>query len=179
MTGPHGDDAASLARQLPVFGAVARAARRAVRRQVDVPRLAEAQVEVLRTVEANPGVGIRSVAERLQLVPNTVSTIVGELVGAGLLVRERDEADRRAARLRLTPAAVERLASWGAAREEVLSAALARLDDADRRAIGQAVPAVRRLLAVLEATAGQDASRRGTTTGQSVAGSRSTADSTP
>jgi DNA-binding NarL/FixJ family response regulator len=76
-----------LVRQLPLLGAVSRVARRAVRRQVSQERLPDAQIEVLRTVEAHPGIGTRAVAERLQLVPNTVSTIVGDLVRAGLLRR--------------------------------------------------------------------------------------------
>jgi DNA-binding MarR family transcriptional regulator len=68
-----------------------------VRRQASEERLPDGQVEVLRTAEAHPGIGTRAVAERLQLVPNTVSTIVGELVCAGLLRRSRGRSDRRAA----------------------------------------------------------------------------------
>ncbi|MEV1289906.1 MarR family winged helix-turn-helix transcriptional regulator [Micromonospora sp. NPDC049679] len=180
MSGTVGDDMVDLARELPLFGAVARVARRAVRRHAALPPLPEAQVQVLRAVEANPGIGTGAVAERLQLVPNTVSTIVGELVQAGLLSRERAAGDRRVGRLSLTPAAEDALRLWGAARDEVISAALRRLDDADRRAIAQALPAMRRLLALLDVDEpGQDTSRSGTTTGQPAAGSRTTTDSTP
>lgn len=182
-----------LVRQLPLLGAVSRVARRAVRRQVSEERLPDAQVEVLRTVEAHPGIGTRAVAERLQLVPNTVSTIVGELVRAGLLRRARDRSDRRAARLYLTEEAVARLAAWVAAGDEVLSSALLRLDETDRRALETAMPALRRLLDVLDEADGaagdgegdqggdtaHGASPRGTTSGRSVSGSRSTPASTP
>jgi DNA-binding MarR family transcriptional regulator len=180
MSGPEPVDVVRLAQQLPAFGALGRVVRRVVRRRFTSQRLPDAQVEVLRTVEANPGIGTGAVAERLQLVPNTVSTIVGELVAAGLLTRARDAGDRRVARLHLTEAAVERLARWAAARDEVLSAALRRLDEADRQAIEQALPAVRRLLTVLDQVEEpEDAGPRGTTTGQPVAGSRSTPESMP
>ncbi|MFF6881372.1 MarR family winged helix-turn-helix transcriptional regulator [Streptomyces sp. NPDC012474] len=194
MTGPEREHAEvpGLVRQLPLLGAVSRVARRAVRRQASAERLPDAQIEVLRTVEAHPGIGPRAVAERLQLVSNTVSTIVGELVRAGLLRRDRDRSDRRAARLYLTEEAVDRLAAWVAAGDEVLSAALLSLDEADRRALDRAMPALRRLLDALEEAdreaEGEDADRgdtahraspRGTTKGQSVSGSRSTTASTP
>ncbi|MFE9644430.1 MarR family winged helix-turn-helix transcriptional regulator [Streptomyces sp. NPDC006365] len=184
--GPERAEVLGLVRQLPLLGAVSRVARRAVRRQVTEERLPDAQIEVLRTVEANPGIGTRAVAERLQLVPNTVSTIVGDLVRAGLLRRARDRSDRRAARLYLTEQAVNRLAAWVAAGDDVLSEALLRLDEDDRRSLEQAMPALRRLLDVLdeedapdESDAGHRASPRGTTNGQSVSGSRSTPASTP
>ncbi|WP_217237575.1 MarR family winged helix-turn-helix transcriptional regulator [Streptomyces sp. AC555_RSS877] len=197
MSGPEREDAEVLAlvRQLPLLGAVSRVARRAVRRQASAERLPDAQIGVLRTIEAHPGIGPRAVADRLQLVPNTVSTIVGELVRAGLLRRDRDRSDRRAARLYLTEEAVDRLAAWVAAGDEVLSAALLSLDEADRRALDRAMPALRRLLDVLDAADGDEqgdegeaadrgdtahrASPRGTTSGPSVSGSRSTSASTP
>ncbi|MFI6578865.1 MarR family winged helix-turn-helix transcriptional regulator [Nocardiopsis sp. NPDC050513] len=182
MTGPdrEGAEVLRLARQLPLLGAVSRVARRAVRRHAALERLPDAQVEVLRTVEAHPGIGTRGVADRLQLVPNTVSTTVGELVRAGLLKRARDPSDRRAARLHLTDEGAHRLAAWGAAGDEVLSAALLRLDEDDRRAIGRALPALRRLAAVLdEEDAGHEAAPPRTTTGRSVTGSPDTSDSTP
>src|SRR5689334_11107236 len=98
---------------MTVFGAVGRVLRRAVRRAAPVDRLSLAQVEVLRAVEANPGIGTRAAAEQLQLVPNTVSTIIGELVTAGLLTRVRHQEDRRVARLNLTTQGEEHLAAWG------------------------------------------------------------------
>ena len=153
---PDKGELVALARELPVLATLARVARRAVRRSSQLPALPDAQVEVLRVVEASPGIGTGRVAEQLQLVPNTVSTLVGELVTAGLLTRERDEADRRAARLRLTATAQERLEQWGAVRDQVVSAALAQLDPRERQALADALPAVRHLLAVLDAAEPQD-----------------------
>jgi DNA-binding MarR family transcriptional regulator len=143
-------DEVGLARALPVLGSVGRVLRRAVRRRFPLRPLTEPQVAVLRTVEGDPGIGSGAVADRLQLAPSTVSTLVRELVDAGLVVREADERDRRASRLRLTEDAVEGLRLWGSVREQVLAEALDRLAPADRDALRAALPAVRRLVAALD-----------------------------
>lgn len=145
------DELLELARALPqALGPFQRVMRRAVRRDFPLPPLGDAQVAVLRTVEASPGLGTAAVAERLQVAPNTVSTLVGELVAAGLVVRGRSETDRRAATLDLTPKARQDLALWGRHRDGVLTRALEELSHEDRAALAAALPAVRRLLAVLE-----------------------------
>lgn len=141
-----------LAVELPAFGGVGRALKRAVRRRLSVASpLSEAQVGVLRTVQASPGVASGAVAERLQLAPSTVSTLLRDLVDAGLIRREADDQDRRATRLWLTGQAEARLAAWSSTSEQVLTAALRQLDEDDRRALQQSLPAVRRLAAALEA----------------------------
>ena len=54
-------------------------------------------------------------------------------------------------RLRLTPAAHARIDAWRARRQEVLDRALAGLRPAERDGLRAALPALRRLLAELEA----------------------------
>ena len=141
---------AELARALPVLGSVGRVVRRAVRRRFPLRPLTDPQVAVLRTVEGSPGIASGAVAERLQLAPSTVSTLVRELVDAGLVLREADERDRRASRLRLTGDAVEGLRVWGSVRDQVLADALEQLAPEDREALRSALPAVRRLVAALD-----------------------------
>jgi DNA-binding MarR family transcriptional regulator len=150
VPGVEEQDAAALARELPVLGSVSRVMRRAVRRRFPLPALSDAQVAVLRTVQSHPGTGSGAVASRLQLAASTVSTLVRELVDAGLVLREVDTRDRRASRLWLTDQAHDGLALWASVREEVLVAAVARLTDEERRALSHALPAVRRLVAALE-----------------------------
>ncbi|MGC5053643.1 MarR family winged helix-turn-helix transcriptional regulator [Micromonospora sp. DT48] len=118
--------------------------RRAVQR-TGRAALPDAQVEVLRLVQRQPGISVREAAERLGTAANTVSTLVGELTNAGLLHRNRDPADRRTARLELTELARERIAAYGQHRRELLAAALANLDAADRERLCAAVPALSRL----------------------------------
>ncbi|OKJ81547.1 MarR family transcriptional regulator [Streptomyces sp. CB01883] len=71
-------------------------------------RLRGAEVELLRLVEARPGIGVSAAARRLHLAGNSVSALVNRLLRDGHLLRETDPADRRAARLLLTAAAGKR-----------------------------------------------------------------------
>ncbi|MEV5764841.1 MarR family winged helix-turn-helix transcriptional regulator [Micromonospora sp. NPDC052213] len=127
------------------LGDLHRVLRRAASQRAGRVALPDAQVEVLRLVQRQPGVGVREAAERLGTAPNTVSTLVGELTSAGLLHRDRDPVNRRTVRLELTDAARERIAAYGRHRRDLLGAALAGLDDADRQALLTAAPALRRL----------------------------------
>jgi DNA-binding MarR family transcriptional regulator len=103
-------------------------------------------VELLLVVEEEPGIGIAAAARVLHLADNSVSGLVNVLVDAGLLARETDRADRRAARLFLTPAGRAKLAGWRSARAELVGRALERLAAADQEAVAGALPALRRLL---------------------------------
>jgi DNA-binding MarR family transcriptional regulator len=85
------------------------------------------QREVLVMVRKRPGSPVAEIAHELGLAANSVSTIVTQLVAAGLLVRETDPQDRRVGRLSLTAPAQEALASARARRRGVLHDALDRL----------------------------------------------------
>jgi DNA-binding MarR family transcriptional regulator len=136
---------------MAVVGALRRLTRRRLRAEPSSPPpLLGTQLELLRLVEAEQGIGIAAAARALHLAGNSVSTTVNQLVQAGWLHREVDPVDRRAARLRLTDRAHERLASWRTARGELLGAALDRLPENDRDAVAAALPALRRLLTELE-----------------------------
>ncbi|MEV4147782.1 MarR family transcriptional regulator [Amycolatopsis sp. NPDC049691] len=128
--------------------------RRVVRRRVraDVPGfpLPGAQVEVLRVVADQPGIGVAAAARELHLAANSVSTLVNQLVEAGLLRREPDPADRRATRLEITGAARERMATWRRARTGLVADALAGLSEEDTAAIEQALPALEKLMGILK-----------------------------
>jgi DNA-binding MarR family transcriptional regulator len=132
------------------------ALRRLVRRQiapppsVSGPRLRGAQIELLRVVEEAPGIGVAAAAKVLRLAPNSVSTLVNQLADEGLLLRETDEGDRRAIRLRLTEAATTRLAEWSRARAAFVGAGVVKLSAADQQALARALPAIRVLMAQLE-----------------------------
>jgi DNA-binding MarR family transcriptional regulator len=121
----------------------------AVGRRLGYPPLANAKVEVLSAVRRAPGISVREVAASLKLAPNTVSTLVGELVDAGLLRRVPCPNDRRAAQLWATEAAVERMTNYQRVREEVMKEALGRLCPEERAAIEAALPALARLSSLL------------------------------
>ncbi len=129
-----------------VTAGLRRASRRRVAAAIGVAPLPEAQREILLLVSSNPGIGVAAAAKELDLAGNSVSTLVNTLVRAGLLVRDVDAFDRRAARLDLTDAGRARLSAWRSARSALLGAALDRAGADDRRAIEAALPALRRLL---------------------------------
>ena len=130
------------------------ALRRLIRRRVPTeacgPPLRGAHVELLQVVKKQPGIGIASAGRALHLAANSVSTLVNQLVDAGLLHREPDPADRRATRLEITAAARERMATWRRARTGLVADALAGLSEEDTAAIEQALPALEKLMGILK-----------------------------
>jgi DNA-binding MarR family transcriptional regulator len=129
---------------------VRRVVRRRLRAELPGPALRGAQVELLQLVEAEPGVGVAAAARSLHLAGNTVSTLVNQLVEAGLLHREVDPADRRAARLTLTDAARARIDRWRGARSLLVADAVTRLSEQDVAALEAALPALKNLVRELE-----------------------------
>jgi DNA-binding MarR family transcriptional regulator len=133
---------------------VSRVVRRRLRQEMPGPRLRGAQVQLLRAVADEPGIGVRAAARILHLADNSVSTLVNQLVSLGLLTREPDPADRRAARLRITPAAKRRLAEWRQRRGRLAGEIFADLPPDQVDAIAAALPALRDVLARLDAPDG-------------------------
>jgi DNA-binding MarR family transcriptional regulator len=137
-------------RLLGAVQGIRRVVRRRVRAEVPGFPLPGAQVEVLRVVADQPGIGVAAAARELHLAANSVSTLVNQLVDAGLLRREADPADRRAARLEVTGAARDRMASWRRARTGLVAEALTDLSEEDTAALEQALPALEKLMGILK-----------------------------
>ena len=131
------------------LSAVHRATRRRVRRELGLPPLSGAQVELLRLVAQSPGIGVSAAARELNLAGNSVSTLVNQLVAKDYLRREPSPSDRRAALLNTTDAGRERLTRWADERMRLLAAELAELDLDQLDALRSAIPALRRLAAGL------------------------------
>ena len=150
---PDGQAAAPRNAAADLFTAISvirRTARRAARQAWAQQPLPPAQSELLRLAAARPGITVADAAQELRLAPNTVSTLVGRLTGAGLLRRERSAQDGRAALLTVTEKAKRRLAEFCDLRAELAGQALARLAEQDRRALARAVPALLRLSEEME-----------------------------
>jgi DNA-binding MarR family transcriptional regulator len=114
--------------------------------------LTGAQFDVLLEIRRYPGLTVSQLAERLHLARNTVSTLVGQLHRAGLLVRAGDASDARVTRLDLAPAAAERMAAWRARRADAVQVALAGLTARQLAAIERALDPLRVLATAVEAT---------------------------
>ncbi|WP_066943775.1 MarR family winged helix-turn-helix transcriptional regulator [Microtetraspora fusca] len=128
-----------------VLSGIQRLVRRRLRSGLAAPPLRGAQVELLRLATDNPGIGVSAAARELCLAANSVSTLVNQLIAAGLLLRETDPADRRSARLSATPEAETRLRAWRDRRAALLQEHVVRLGEGDRAALAAALPALRRL----------------------------------
>lgn len=137
-------------RLLGAVQGIRRVVRRRVRAGVPGTPLPGAQVELLRVVADHPGIGVAAAARELHLANNSVSTLVNQLADAGLLHREADPADRRAARLEVTAAAADRMAAWRRARTGLVADALAALSEEDISAIERALPSLEKLVGILK-----------------------------
>jgi DNA-binding MarR family transcriptional regulator len=136
---------------MATVAALRRTVRRRLRTVLPGPPLRGAQLELMRVVEQQPGIGIGPAARVLHLAANTVSTLVDQLIDLGMLVRNTNPADRRAARLWLTESATQRLAAGRQARIELMTRVVDALSVTEREALAEALPALRALLAALDA----------------------------
>jgi DNA-binding MarR family transcriptional regulator len=88
-----------------------------------------AQVWALSVIEAQPGIGVGSLAQAMDIHQTTASNLVKSMVQAGLVSTQRDPVDRRATRLAIAPRGTEILRKAPGPMSGVLPAALAALDD--------------------------------------------------
>ncbi len=108
-----------------------------------------AQVELLQILAEIAPARIGDLAERLHLASSTVSGLIAQMISGGLVRRQTNRADRRAAVVTLTPAGRARLSEWEHAHERRIGGAFDQLSAADRDAINLALPALQHLIALL------------------------------
>ena len=133
---------ADLAKVLARIGRGLRYRTRAVREALEVTH---SEAELLKLLDRLPGIRVNDAALELGIASNSVSTLVKQLTRAGLVARESDPQDGRAAQLRLTPLAAEWVTRVGNAREAAIDRALESLDAEDRALLQAALPAMVRL----------------------------------
>ena len=128
--------------------------RRAMRRSARVRSpgsvLSVAQLELLSTIEENPGARPGELARLLRLAPNSVSTLANALASSGMLHRDADPSDARAALFELTDDALMQVHTWRDTNAAALAAALQALAVDDQLVITAALPALARLVAMLD-----------------------------
>jgi DNA-binding MarR family transcriptional regulator len=122
-----------------------RVLRAGIRTDISWEALPMAQVEILQTLADSSPARVNDLAERLHLAQSTVSGLIGQMMTAGLVSREIDSSDRRAAVVTLTPAGADQLHAWETAHVQWIQGALSRLTAGDRTAISSSLPALRRL----------------------------------
>lgn len=127
-----------------------RVLRTGVRDEYPWEKLPMAQVEVLQRLDQSPGIRASDLAARHRLAPNTVSTLVRQMVDAGLISRHADQQDRRAFSLELTGRGADVLTGWKTANERLLAEAFQRLDPTTIDVLASALPALSALADALE-----------------------------
>jgi DNA-binding MarR family transcriptional regulator len=112
-------------------------------------KLRPRHIQVLRLLAGQPGISVRVAAEALSMRPHNLSTLLTDLVGAGLVERLGDPRDRRIARLYLSEEARAEVEGVERGLHDAVVGVLGRLTDVDQGRIRAALPALHRLVAGL------------------------------
>jgi DNA-binding MarR family transcriptional regulator len=129
-----------------LLGPLRRAVVRRTRTLGELPDLAEAQIELLRLLEREPGLGVSEVAARLRVAASTISNLVRSLAAEALIERAPSPSDMRAVQLYPSAHALKLLHRYDKLSRSILAEALTQLSAADRKALQRATPALARLL---------------------------------
>lgn len=108
--------------------------------------LGYAQARLLSTIEDRGAARISDLAALDHCSQPTMTTQVRRLEDAGLVSRTVDPDDGRAVLIRITPKGVDTLRQVRVDRGAAIDPYLERLDDTDRKTLGEAVVVLRRLL---------------------------------
>ena len=118
---------------------------RRVRRADTATGLSAARLSALSVIVFGGPIRISTLAAAEQVRTPTMTPIVAALERAGLVIREADASDARAALLRATPKGARLMAEGRARRVALLAAELEALDAGDRAALEGAVDVLERL----------------------------------
>ena len=129
-----------------VVARLRRVLRASIRADYPWESLPMAQVELLQSLADRSPARIGDLASRLRLAPSTVSGLISQMMGSGLVERGTDPADRRAAVVELSEYGRRQLTDWHAAHQRRIASALGELNDVDRGAIEAALPALAQLV---------------------------------
>ena len=111
--------------------------------------LSQSLISTLGTIHRAGPVTLGHLAELERVQPPSMTRIVAQLEERSLVVREVDAADRRIARVRLTPAGAGVIAQLRTRKNEYLAARLAELSPSERAALEAALPALEHLAGVV------------------------------
>jgi DNA-binding MarR family transcriptional regulator len=125
---------------LATMASIRRAGRRHSGRPVELAQLTGAQLELVLLVRRRSSLSVADAAQELRLAANTVSTLVGQLTEAGLLLRNVDDSDRRVARLELSKGIRQKVDAWRDRRAVALAGAIGSLPAEDQRHLHGALP---------------------------------------
>ncbi|WP_449385217.1 MarR family transcriptional regulator [Cellulomonas soli] len=113
--------------------------------QLDEPLPPAPQVEVLRLLAGEGSWSTGALAERLELAASTLSNLLRDMEGHGLVERTRVPDDQRRVEVHLRTSGRAALRRHDVHTARVLGTYLARLSDDDQAALRAALPALARL----------------------------------
>ena len=113
-----------------------------------------AQVWALSVIQAQPDIGVGGLARAMDVHQTTASNLVKAMVASELVVATRDDADRRATKLRVTPRGARVLTKAPGPFSGVLPEALAALDEQTLARLDQDLGTLLQLLKADERAAG-------------------------
>jgi DNA-binding MarR family transcriptional regulator len=125
---------------------VARALERVIawlRQSREPTGLSASALSALSRLDALGSLRVTELAELEQLTQPGMTTLIHRLEGAGLATREADPSDRRAVRVTITAAGVERVIQYRDARASRLLTRINQLSDDQQSALSAALPALR------------------------------------
>ena len=102
-------------------------------------RISGSQLWILHEIDAEPGIGVSQIAERLFIHQSTCSQLVEKLVTAGLATKERSKVDQRRVGLNLTVVGQKLLAEAPGPLEGVFPTVLSMLDQAQLQELNRAL----------------------------------------
>jgi len=127
-----------------------RAMRKAARARTPAMPLSVAQLELLSLVQEHPGARSGDLAGLLHLAANSVSTLANAMTSAGMLDRAPGATDKRTVAFTLTPQGARLVRQWRSTNAALLQSAIAALSSQDRQVLTDALPALERLVAVID-----------------------------
>ena len=112
-------------------------------------------MEFVRFLRRHPGASVAEVATELALAPNTVSTLVRQMVEAGIVTRSVDGRDRRVARLTLAGEIARKVDAWRDRLVVSVASAIDQLTAADVRRLSESAAVLAMLADRLEVPRGR------------------------
>jgi DNA-binding MarR family transcriptional regulator len=114
-------------------------------RQQAVGQVTASQLSALASVNGRGPLSLGELAGIEQIAPPSMTRIAARLEDMGLVERRIDAADRRVARLAITPAGEDLLSETRTRRDLYLARCLQRFTEEERRTLAAALPLLERL----------------------------------
>jgi DNA-binding MarR family transcriptional regulator len=105
---------------------------------------------ILKMLERHGPLPMSVMGKQLAIAKQNMTTLIDKLIGAELVERRKDAADRRVVRIAITPRGTRFLEQSRTALKRIIRRNLAELSDEDLRSLGTAFQTIRAVVSKLE-----------------------------